>query len=58
MARREALPPGQKPLWGGAWAGGQRGVLFLPLVSFSCRKQAKGGEEGFYKIMSLLLWTD
>jgi hypothetical protein len=20
----EALPPGQKPLWGGAWAGGKR----------------------------------
>jgi hypothetical protein len=20
----EALPPGQKPLWGGAWAGGKK----------------------------------
>ena len=40
--------------------------LFLPLVSFPCRKQAKGGREGFYKNffsvwfirMSPLLWTD
>src|SRR4030042_4686132 len=56
----------------------QEGVS-LPLVSFPCREQAKGGaavqsrtahakrsigtlapdgEEGFYKTMSLLLWTD
>ena len=32
----------------------QRGVLFLPLASFSCCRQAKGGEEGFYKTMSPL----
>jgi hypothetical protein len=30
-------------------------VFYLPLASFPCRRQAKGGEEGFYKTMSLLL---
>jgi len=45
----EALPPGQKPLWGGAWAGGQRGES-LPFVSDperSLTRRVKGGKEGF-----------
>jgi hypothetical protein len=27
-SRPEALPPGQEPLWGGAWASGYSGITF------------------------------
>jgi hypothetical protein len=30
----------------------QRGELFLPLAFLTCHRQAKGGQEGFYKLMS------
>jgi len=42
ISPRPSLPSGPEALW----AGGQRGVISLPLE--------KGGEEGFYKTMSLL----
>ena len=29
LARRDGLPPGQKPFRGGAWPGGSSGALFL-----------------------------
>jgi len=53
-----AAPEGLLPRREALWAGGQRGVIFLPLVSDperSLTRRVKGGEEGFYKIMSSLL---
>jgi hypothetical protein len=38
----EALPPGQKPLWGGAWAGG------LERVGFKAPSFLTGFTNGFY----------
>jgi len=36
-----ALPPGQKPLWGGAWAGGCSGVTFQ--INSACLPRPRSG---------------